>query len=153
MKTIVIVIATALLFLAGPPAQAMDGHGGMSGSGHASSGKDAMGFKHDTVVDGVRFEFQIMSLASMNMQDAQGRTHHIMVKMVDEDTRAEIKDAVGKIKIIGPDGAEQVNTLENYSGIFATNFSLPAQGKYGVICLLMVDGQKKLVRFWYDHKA
>ena len=151
MKNTVIFLAIITLLFSVPPVSAMKSHDHNNHSAQTDGDMGAMGFKHDAVVDGVRSEFQIMSLASMKMKDDQGRTHHIMVKLFDDKTQSEIMDAVGKIKIIGPDGSEQESALNNYSGIFAANFTFAAKGKYGVICLLKVDGQKKLVKFWYNH--
>ena len=109
-------------------------------------------FKHEMMADGVHAEFQVMSLKSMNMSDDQGNTHHIMVKMFAGGNNQQAKEAIGKIKVIAPDGKEQVNSLKNYNGILAANFSFPQPGRYGVICLAMVDGQKKLFKFWYPHQ-
>ena len=147
MKRIVFIIVVLTAITTAVSAMAMPGHEAKKTGGSTGN----TGYKHEAVVDGVRSEFQIMSLESMNMKDEKGATHHIMVKLFDDATRNEIKQAVGKIKIIGPDGAEQVSTLKNYSGIFAANFTFGQTGKYGVICLLKVDGQKKLVKFWYNH--
>lgn len=151
MKATIVILTIAALFYSALPAVAMQGHDGKSMSAQSGGGMGDMGFKHDAVVDGVRSEFQIMSLKSMEMKDEQGRTHHIMVKLFDEKTKAEIKSAVGKIKIISPDGSEQISALKNYSGIFAANFTFADKGKYGVICLLKVDDQKRVVKFWYNH--
>ena len=107
-------------------------------------------FTHEAVVNHIRAKFQIMSLASMNMKDPNGATHHVMVNLFHDSTNHSIKDAIGKVKIIGPDGKEQINTLKNYNGIFATNFTLNNNGKYGVICLIKVDGKKHLYKFWYQ---
>jgi hypothetical protein len=135
------------------PALAMSHHGGKAHASKTGMDMGAMGYKHETVVDGVHSEFQIMSLASMNMKDDQGRTHHVMVKLIDAQSKTEIKDAVGKIKIIEPGGGEQEGTLKNYSGILAANFNFKTAGKYGVICLYKAkDGRKRVVKFWYHHK-
>jgi hypothetical protein len=76
-----------------------------------------------------------------------------MVKLIDAQSKTEIKDAVGKIKIIEPGGGEQEGTLKNYSGILAANFNFKTAGKYGVICLYKAkDGRKRVVKFWYHHK-
>jgi len=99
----------------------------------------------------VRAEFQIMSLASMNMKDPNGDTHHVMVKLFHDSMNHPIKDAVGKVKIIKPDGKEQTNSLKNYNGIFAANFTFGENGKYGVICLVIIDGEKHIFKFWYHH--
>lgn len=151
MKTIITILSIAAFLFSGMSAVAMQGHDSQSKTAQPNSSMDDMGFKHDTVVDGVRSEFQIMSLASMKMKDDQGKTHHIMVKLFNEKTKAEIKSAVGKIKIISPNGTEQIGTLKNYSGIFAANFTFADEGKYGVICLLKVDDQKRVFKFWYNH--
>jgi len=108
-------------------------------------------FKHEAMDKHVRAEFQIMSLASMNMKDPHGATHHVMVKLFHDSDSHPIKNAAGKIKVIGPDGKEQINTLKNYNGIFAANFTFIEKGKYGVICLVNIDGKKHLFKFWYHH--
>ena len=151
MKTSIKILTIAAFIFAALPAVAMQGHNGKSMSAQSKDAMGDMGFKHDAVVDGVRSKFQIMSLESMKMKDDQGRTHHIMVKLFDDKTKKEIKSAAGKIKIISPDGSEQVSALKNYSGIFAANFTFADKGKYGVICLLKVDDQKRVVKFWYKH--
>jgi len=108
-------------------------------------------FKHKTVVNNIRAEFQIMSLANMNMKDPNGATHHVMVNLFNDSMNHPIKDAVGKVKVIGPDEKEQINTLKNYNGTFAANFTFSKNGKYGVICLVKVDGENHAFKFWYPH--
>lgn len=109
-------------------------------------------FEHQMVDKQVRAEFQIMSLASMNMKDPDGATHHVMVKLYDNSGKQPVKEAVGKVKVIGPDKKEQVNGLKNYNGIFAANFTFSQKGEYGVICLVKINGEKHLFKFWYPHK-
>ena len=128
------------------------GEAGHENMDHGSSRDNDGTFKHEMMTDGVHAEFQVMSLKSMNMTDDQGNTHHIMVKMYTDGKKQPVKEAIGKIKVIAPDGKEQVNSLKNYSGILAANFTFPQPGKYGVICLSKVDGQKKLFKFWYTHQ-
>jgi hypothetical protein len=108
-------------------------------------------FKHKAVVNNIQAEFQIMSLASMNIKDPNGATHHVMVQLSHDSRNHQIKNAVGKVKVIGPDKKEQINTLNNYNGIFAANFTFDKNGKYGVICLVKVDGKKHVFKFWYQH--
>jgi hypothetical protein len=108
-------------------------------------------FKHEAVAKHIRAEFKIMSLASMNMKDPNGTTHHLMVNLFNESTNHPIKDVVGKVKIIDPDEKEQTNTLKNYNGTFAANFTFSKNGKYGVICLVKIGDQKLLYKFWYQH--
>ncbi len=108
-------------------------------------------FKHQMVDKHIRAEFQVMSLASMNMKDPDGATHHVMVKLFNEKMNHQIKDALGKVKVIGPDKKEQAAMLKNYSGIFAGNFTFEEKGKYGIICLVKLQGEKHLFKFWYPH--
>ena len=160
---------TAIVFaLVVAPAMAMQGHdssGTTGGHDMASDDKmdhDAHGaamddthtggtFKHHDSMDGIDADFQVMSLASMNMTSDTGETHHIMVDLSRTDDGAPIKDAVGKIKVVGPDGAEQISPLKNYNGILAANFTFAQPGKYGVICLLKYDEEKSVFKFWYHH--
>lgn len=108
-------------------------------------------FEHTMIEKNIRAEFQIMSLASMNVKDPNGGTHHVMVKLFHDSMNHPIKDAVGKVKIIKPDGKEQTNSLKNYNGIFVANFSVKNTGRYGVICLVKVDKEKYVFKFWYIH--
>lgn len=152
MKRTIIYLSIAALFFSIQPVLASSGHGhGQSQTEMEMS--DGKPFTHHAQVDGVKSEFQIMRLADMNMKDDHGATHHIMVKLSDADSDAEIKDAIGKIKIISPDGKEQEGALKNYSGIFAANVTFGTPGKYGVICLVKVDGKNKVMKFWYPHKS
>jgi len=152
MKSTIIYLAAATFFFSTHPGLASSGHG------HDASKKQmemnhVKPFKHHEVVEGVKSEFEIMRLDDMNMKDEKGATHHIMVKLSDATDGKEIKEAIGKIKVIAPDGTEQEGALKNYSGILAANFTFDKAGKYGVICLVKVGGQQKVMKFWYPHKS
>jgi hypothetical protein len=126
----------------------------MDHSGHDAHGEHTgMGgtYTHTASDGGIDAEFQVMSLASMNMTSDKGETHHIMVNLNETDGGAPIKNAVGKIKVIAPDKAEQVSPLKNYSGILAANFTFQEPGKYGVICLFKIQDTKQVFKFWYHH--
>lgn len=135
---------------------------GMSNDDHKAMGKAGEGkmtgmthedaFKHHAVVEGIGADFKIMSLASMNMKDPEGNTHHIMVELKDDSTKQQMKDAIGNIKVIGPDKQTQTNQLKNYGGIYAANFTFDQHGKYGIICLIKADGKKHMYKFWYSHE-
>jgi hypothetical protein len=159
MKQRTLLIAVLMVSLAVLPAMAMQGHDMKSDTSmdHGAHGKSmdhaGMGgtFTHTASEGGIDAEFQVMSLASMNMTSDKGETHHIMVDLKEADGGAPIKNAVGKIKVIAPDKTEQVSPLKNYSGILAANFTFTAAGKYGVICLLKNKDQKQVFKFWYHH--
>ncbi|MGB5983929.1 MAG: hypothetical protein WBG37_01395 [Desulfobacterales bacterium] len=116
--------------------------------GHAHGGN----FKHAMMMEGMHSEFEVMSLASMNMSDPEGNTHHIMVKLAQGEKGEAIKGAVGKIKVIAPSGAEQVSPLKDYGGVMAANFTFKEKGKYGVICLVKAGDDQRVFKFWYPHK-
>jgi hypothetical protein len=134
---------------------------GMTGDAHEAMGEHKDGemgdmasgktFMHHAVVDGMRADIKVMSLASMNMTDPKGATHHIMLELRKDGTDARVEDVVGKVKVIGPDKAEQSGSLKNYSGIYAANMSFKESGRYGIICLVKVGDQKYLYKFWYPH--
>jgi len=159
MKKRIFLIAVFILALIAAPAMAMQGHDSHGSSdGHDMKSDEQMDhskmgdtFKHAATEGGVDAEFQVMSLASMNMTSDKGETHHIMVNLKEADGGASIKNAVGKIKVIAPDKTEQVSPLKNYSGILAANFTFKEPGKYGVICLLKNQDKKQVFKFWYHH--
>lgn len=121
-------------------------HGSMN---HGSSHEGGT-FKHEVMVDGIHVEFQVMDLASMNMKDPEGRTHHVMASFLKDNEK--IEKAVGKVKVIAPSGKEQTATLEDFgSGVFASNFTFDEKGKWGVICLFKDKDGKHTAKFWYHH--
>ena len=163
MKTRTLFITAVIFALVAVPAMAMQGHDMQSDKAMDHSGHDmqsdkkmdhtGMGgtFKHTATQGGIDAEFQVMSLASMNMTSDKGETHHIMVNLKQAGSGGPIKNAVGKIKVIAPDKAEQESTLKNYNGILAANFTFKEPGKYGVICLLKDQDEKQVFKFWYHH--
>ena len=159
MKKRTLLIAAVIFVLVAVPAMAMQGHDMKSDDkmDHSAQGMQmdhtGMGgtFKHAATQGGIDAEFQVMSLASMNMTSDRGQTHHIMVNLKETDGGAPIKNAVGKIKVIAPDKTEQESSLKNYNGILAANFTFEKSGKYGVICLLKNPENKQVFKFWYNH--
>ena len=159
MKKRTLLIAAVIFALVAVPAMAMQGHDMKSDDkmDHSAQGMQmdhtGMGgtFKHTATEGGIDAEFQVMSLASMNMTSDKGETHHIMVNLKETDGGAPIKNAVGKIKVIAPDKTEQESPVKNYNGILAANFTFKEPGKYGVICLLKNQDEKQVFKFWYNH--
>ena len=106
-------------------------------------------FKHNMTMDGVKAEFQIIDLESMNMKDSNGATHHVIVKFFKADTSKRIKKGLGNIKVIAPSKEASVASFRNYKGIYAANFKFIGPGKYRVICHAKVDEKNRLYKFWY----
>lgn len=159
MNTRTLILTAMTLSLLAIPALAIQGHGSHDTKGHGMATEDKMDhsgmdgtYKHMASGGGMDAEFQVMSLASMNMASDKGETHHIMVNLKSADNGKPIKNAIGKIKVIAPDKSEQEGTLKNYSGILAANFTFKEPGKYGVICLLKNNSQKQVFKFWYPHQ-
>ena len=155
MKNLLTLISLVLLLTWGSAGFAGTAHqeqSDSSSSGTMEHSKAGDTFTHQETVQGISTEFQVMSLAAMNMKDPKGKSHHIMAKFFEASSQKQINDAIGKIKVISPSGREQVESLQNYSGILAANFTFKEKGKYGVICLFKVDGKKRLVKFWYPHE-
>lgn len=147
---VAVVLVVPAVVLAGPP---HEGHGGMSSAGTGTMGPaSAPGtFTHQVVDQGVQAEFQIMSMASMNMKDAGGGTHHIMVKFVRQGTKEQIRDAVARVRVVSPSGKEEVETLKGDGGMYAASFTFAEKGAYGVVCVFKVGDQQHLVKFSYPH--
>jgi len=127
------------------------GHGDMSshGVGDTGAAQPSGTYTHQVVDQGVRAEFQIMSMASMNMKDAGGATHHIMVKFVREGKNEQIRNVMGRIRVVSPSGKDQVETLKDYSGMYAANFSFPEKGKYEVTCVFKAADKQHVIKFSY----
>jgi len=169
MKIIIAILSIVILMGWMIPVMAADSmsshdHGSMAGMAHDQKDMDAMSdmkqvgemnhegaFKRKEVADGIRAEFQIMSLASMNMKDTNGASHHIMVTFFKDAMNQQIKNAIGKIKVINPEKKEQIGELKDYNGIYAANFTFDALGEYGVICLARIEGKEHIYKFWYPH--
>ncbi|MBU1564535.1 MAG: hypothetical protein KJ630_02775 [Proteobacteria bacterium] len=121
----------------------------MQGMEHGTAQKGES-FVHAAMVDGIHAEFQVMDLASMKMTDPEGKTHHVMASFLKNSEK--IIKAAGKIKLIAPSGKEQIGDMKDYgSGVFAANFKIDENGKYGVICLFKDDTGQHTVKFWYEH--
>lgn len=148
LVTLIPLFTAAVMAGSGHGDKGMEGHGDMAMDKNGAGGA----FKHHMTMDGVKAEFEIMDLKSMNMKDPNGATHHVMVKFYQADTGVQIKNVAGKIKVIGPSKNETVAALKDYGGIYAANFTFDEPGKYGVICLSKVEGKKPLYKFWYNHK-
>lgn len=117
--------------------------------GHDSESKNN-NFMHKEMIDDLHTEFQIMDLASMNMKDPDGKTHHVMASFLRNGEK--VTNAIGKVKLISPSGKEQLGDLKDYgSGVFAANFTIDEPGKWGVICLFKEAKGKHTVKFWYSH--
>lgn len=121
----------------------------MEGMDHGDSGKDG-NFTHTAMAGDIHTEFKVMDLASMNIKDPEGNTHHVMVNF--KRNGEKLTNITGKIKLVSPSKKDQVANLKNFgNGMFAANFTIDEPGKWGVICLFKDDSGQQTVKFWYPH--
>ncbi|TSK07915.1 MAG: hypothetical protein FPO08_00970 [Geobacter sp.] len=156
MKKLIVLVAAALALTAPIASFAMD-HGSMN-MDHGSMMKEGS-LAHEEVVNGVKATFKVLSMKehmkAMDMEMPKGmkETHHIMVTFKDAKTGKAITEGDVKVKVQGPDKAEQTKDLMGMQGHFGADFDLSKKGKYGVMCKFKVkDGQVRSSKFWYTVK-
>jgi len=121
----------------------------MEGMDHGDSSEGGT-FTHMAMAGNVHAEFKIMDMASMNMKDPNGKTHHVMVTFTRNGQK--LSKVVGKIKLISPSKKDQVADLKEYGGgVFAAMFSIDEPGKWGVICVFKDETGTQTIKFWYPH--
>ena len=158
MKKITVLIA-ALFALAAPVASfaAMD-HGSMGGMDMGHGGHQGS-VAHEEVIDGVKATFKVLSMkehmkaSNMEMPKGVKETHHIMVEFKDAKSGKALTEGEVKVKVQGPDKAEQTKDLMGMQGHFGADFDLSKKGKYGVMCKFQLkDGKVRSAKFWYTVK-
>lgn len=157
MKKLAVLLAAAFALSAPIASYAMD-HGDMKME-HGSHQGDVA---HEEVVNGVKATFKVMSMKehmqAMKMEmpkEMKGmkETHHIAVEFKDAKTGKPITEGDVKVKVQGPDKAEQTKDMMGMQGHFGADFDLSKKGKYGVMCKFKVkDGQVRSSKFWYTVK-
>ena len=159
MKRVISIVGMSILmcFVLTPLSLAQHSHGGMSMS---------TSMKMDTkevIVEGVRITFQIMTndehqkmLKDMKMTEdiEPGTTHNITVILKEEKTQKEITNAGITMKVVDPNGKDQIKTLkyENEMKSYDAYFKLPDKGKYQIIILFKVGEQKRTAGMYYEIK-
>ncbi len=155
MKRTAVILAATLTLT--PPAvfAAMEHeHGSMEYGGHMmDTGKPA----HEEVVDGIKATFKVMSMKDhmkgMEMPKNMKETHHLMVEFKDARSGKPLTEGEVKVKLLGPDKAEQTKDLMGMEGHFGADFDLSKKGKYGVMCKFKLkDGKVRSSKFWYTVK-
>ena len=148
-----IVATAAIIALSAPAAFAMEHDHSSHTSGMTHTGNTT----HEEVIDGVKATFSVQTMAdamkAMGMEMPKGgkETHHISVSFKDVKSGKALTEGEVKVKVQGPDKAEQTKDLMGMHGHFGADFDLSKKGKYGVMakCLLK-DGKVRTARFWYS---
>ena len=148
-------VLSVFLFPSFPFAQ--HSHGGMS------MGTPMKMDTKEVIVEGVRVSFQIMAndehmkmLKDMKMKEdvESGTTHNITVVLKDVKTQKEIADAQINMKVVDPEGKDQIKALkyEEMMKSYDAFFNLPEKGKYQVM-ILAKNGEKKITAgIYYEVK-
>ena len=155
MKKLIVLIAAAFA-LSAPMASLAADHGSMK-MDHDMMDKGTVA--HEEVVDGVKATFSVISmkehLKAMKMELPKGvkETHHIMVAFKDAKTGKALTEGEVKLKVQGPDKAEQTKDLMAMEGHFGADYELSKKGKYGVMSKFKLkDGKVRNSKFWYTVK-
>jgi len=156
MKKMAIILAAATLALSAP----MTTFAAMDHGGHGDHSMMKMGdVAHEEVVDGVKANFKVLSMKEhmkamkMEMPKGMKETHHIMVEFKDVKTGKALTEGEVKVKVQGPDKAEQTKDLMGMEGHFGADFDLSKKGKYGVMAKFQLkDGKVRSAKFWYTVK-
>jgi hypothetical protein len=95
-------------------------------------------------------------LADMKMKEdiEPGTTHNITVTLKDEKTQKEVTDAQISMKVIDPNGKDQIKPLR-YEGemkSYDAYFDLKEKGKYQVLILFKVGERKRTAGIYHEVK-
>ena len=156
MKKMTVLIATLFAF-----AVPLTSFAAMDHSDHASMDRghgDHQGdVAHVEVVDGVKATFKIIRMKEIPA--GMKETHHLMVEFTDAKSGKNLSEGDVKVKIQGPDKAEQTKDLMGMPGMsgmgagFGADLMMDKKGKYGVMCKFQLkDGKVRTAKFWYTVK-
>ena len=161
-----------VLFLSFLNSQASAQHAGHSQSGHGASSSpsspkvdSSMGQETSRVraflLEGeVKASFSIMTLEEhkkmlrdmkMKVEVDPKATHNIAVVLTDTRSNQPIHDGVVKIKVISPQGKEEVRLLDSIPAMkqFVGDFTLNEKGRYQILVLFKAKGKKHATGFYY----
>ncbi|MGE5253042.1 MAG: FixH family protein [Planctomycetaceae bacterium] len=152
-----------------PPAVAQHQHGTAPGSTGAGEKKMEPSPGQETsprrtfLLDGVKASFSILAMAEhkkmlndmkMKVEVDPQATHHIAVTITDTRSNQPLRDAVVKMKVIGPKGEDQVRMLDSIMGMneYAADFILSQKGRYQILILFKDGGKKRAAGFYFSLK-
>jgi len=112
------------------------------------------------LLDGVKASFSIMAMAEhkkmlkdmkMKVEVDPHATHDIAVTLTDTRSNQPLSDAVVKMKVIGPNGKDQMKLLDFIAGMnqYDGDFTLPEKGRYQILILFQAGGKKQAAGFYY----
>jgi hypothetical protein len=131
--------------------------------GHGSGGGSMKMDSREVLVEGLKVTFQIMAnaehrqmLKEMKMKDdvEPDTTHNVAVVLTDQSTQKEIADATVSMKVVGPQGRDQIKSLK-YEGSmksYDAYFTLVQKGRYEMLVLIKTADQKRTAGIYYELK-
>ena len=118
----------------------------------------------EITVDGIKVLFwvekmmehhQLMEKTGVPMEgmkmDADS-THEVSVSLIDEATQKPITDAAINLKIIRPDGSDQIKMAMWMKAMdhYGVDFKMNQKGKYQILMFFKAGGIKHKTGFYYD---
>jgi hypothetical protein len=95
-------------------------------------------------------------LKDMKMKDdiEADTSHNVTVVLTDQSSQREITDAAVSMKVIDPNGKDQIKSLKYESSMKSYDgyFSMPEKGKYELLVLIKAGDQKKTAGIYYELK-
>ena len=164
------IIAGVILSLAGTAAYAEMGHSKHSHEHKGQEMQHGQGMKmpegmsmKTMIIDDYKVTVEIWDIPAYEkmmqgmrmepMQSPHDTTHHFAVSI--HKDKLKINNATIKMKIISPEGKPQIVTLSFNPDMmyqYVGHFNMAQQGKYQVMTLFKIEGQKHKGGYWYEKK-
>jgi hypothetical protein len=118
----------------------------------------------EVIVDGIKVIFWVetmmehhqmmekMGVPMEGMKMDADSTHEISVSLIDEESKKSITDAKINLKIIRPDGSDQIKRAMWMVGMnhYGADFKMDQKGKYQILTLFKVGEKKYKTGFYYN---
>lgn len=150
-------VAIAALMALSVPMATLPVAANASVPGHGAQKGEKM--DHEQVIGGMKVTFKFVSMkehlqkANIPVPAGMKETHHLKVDFLDAKTGKPFTEGEARVKVQGPDKADQVKDLMAMNNRFCADFDLSKKGKYGVITRFQLKGgDVQTVKFWHTVK-
>ncbi len=114
------------------------------------------GFKASFSITPMEAHKKMLKEMKMKMEVDPKATHNIAVTLTDVQSNQPLGDAVVKMKVIDPQGKEEIKLLDFISSMnqYAQDFTLSEKGRYQILILFKAGAQKqkRAAGFYYQLK-
>jgi hypothetical protein len=115
------------------------------------------------LLEGFKTSFSIVALAEhkkmlkdmkMKIEVDPQATHNIALTLTDTRTNQMVSDAIVKMKVINPQGKDQIKLLDFTPAMnqYAGDFNLSDKGRYQILIIFKSGGMKRAAGFYYSLK-